>query len=339
MPQLNTIHEKHLGLEQLKETGFNFNPMYDTIRYQKALSGELENHLTHLQSIQNAHIELTLGNENTNTHLPSVSKLTATLTITKPLSNKKILSIRGLLLNSVEGLKDNNLILLDTKGHLLSNQSQTKLPKDFIIKKTIEKYYVNKINTLFSTLFNPNDIKISIDVTFKSDNIKESITRPLKQSVLIHQNKLIKEYTKTKVPEKISKENNQFIYGQKKYHRSKKGIRIDAIHVSIAVPINTETQTIDAILKLTKDVIGFTEKRGDSIHVVPILPLKTEVVPKQIYPTKPLAIPHQSTQIASTVSFLRPYLIGIFISFILYSIHVFMLKKRVEKAFNELQGV
>lgn len=173
----------------------------EQVRYQRALQGELERTLTGLDGVENARVHLVLPQksiflDNTNSSVSTASVVLQLKPGTK-LKPEQIKGVSDLLVGSVEGLKPQNIYIIDTQGNVLndftqndnigSSSSKSGLDAQQQITRNYEKELEDRVRQMLTTVFGPNNsaVMVTSDIDFSQN--QSSTTTVLPGQVLSQQ--------------------------------------------------------------------------------------------------------------------------------------------------------
>lgn len=173
-----------LGFEIFDKSLFGMTEFTQRLNFQRALQGELERTIRQISSVEQARVHLVLPEKELYSEKekePTASVILKLKPATK-LTKSQIKAILNLVKTSVEGLKENNISIVDTNGMLLSRSSDEEeatfapevVSSHFELKKMVEKNIEDQVSSLLATILGPN--KAVVRATVELDLVKKEAT-------------------------------------------------------------------------------------------------------------------------------------------------------------------
>lgn len=301
------------GLPKSKNTGFELfdqNPLHTTeflqqLNYTRALQGELSRTIGYLEGVEKATVHIARPKPSLFQRKQESTTASIVLHIKRghELSKKSIYGIAYLVSNSVEGLRLEDVSILDQNGHLLfQKESQSNSPSDehaLEIQKNREEYLKNKAQSLLEEIVGKNKaivrIHLEMDLT-ETKELKETYNPDSqtvqKETVRTHKSRenpqegitgvkenLKKTTTNQKQREEFeeTKETEYVIDKNVKEVQNKTAI---CKRLSLALVLDQSlSDRAEAIGRLIQETVGYQNKRGDTFQVTTI-PFSQEEQPQ-----------------------------------------------------------
>ncbi len=176
-----------LGYELLdKEQGFGASKSVETVRFQRALEGEIARTIMSIQNVKTAKVLLAVPIQSVfvrERKKPSASVM-VNLYQGRSLDKGQVESIIHLVASSVPQLDAEHVTVVDQKGQLLnSNDSSVAgnlTSKQFEYKKNIEEHLMGRIENILSPLVGDDGMRaqISADVDFTETDRTQEMFNP-----------------------------------------------------------------------------------------------------------------------------------------------------------------
>ena len=174
----------NVGFEIFDKTNFfGMTEFNQRLNYQRALQGELERTIRQISSIDQARVHLVMPEKELYSEKEKEPTASIILKL-KPgarLEKGQIKAILNLVKTGVEGLKENNVSIIDTNGVLLSRayaEDSTFAPdmvaSQFELKKMVERNIEEQIATMLSPILGPG--KAVVRATVELDLVKKEST-------------------------------------------------------------------------------------------------------------------------------------------------------------------
>lgn len=184
------------GFEILDQMPLGATSFDKQLRYQVALQGELERTISSLRGIQMARVVLTLPKYTYYVRGEMADPRASVMVVVEPgvnLSKEQIMGIVSLVQGAVEGLKAENVKVVDQTGRNLSDllgldQSTALASTRAELKMMLENYYRRKIKEPLESVFGPGRVEVIPDVKLNWEKLEKEIvtyTAPNKKEGLV----------------------------------------------------------------------------------------------------------------------------------------------------------
>ena len=189
---LGLPEESVVGYEIFDQPKLGMTDFVQKINYHRALEGELSRTLTGLSEISKARVHIVIPKPALfeEDKQPTTASITLRLGSGRSLSRQQIQGIANLVASSVEGLRPENISIIDTEGNILSadlgkDPSITLSNSQHEMQRQVEKYLENKAQTLLAGVLGPNRsvVRISADLNFDRIESTSESFNPESQSI------------------------------------------------------------------------------------------------------------------------------------------------------------
>jgi len=181
-----------VGLEIFENTNLGTTTFQEKIKFQRAIQGELERTIGSIEAVTSARVHIAQPEKTVFAKKESEPTASVLLNL-RPgaeLDRKQIRGITNLVAGSVEGLKAENVTILDTFGTLLSDTPQegealgieaTRLQ----YQREIEKGYVQRVEQMLAKVIGPGKViaRVTTDLDFSSNEREEESYDPAGQVI------------------------------------------------------------------------------------------------------------------------------------------------------------
>jgi flagellar M-ring protein FliF len=163
------------GYELFDETSLLTTPFVQSVNYQRALQAELARSITQIESVQSARVMIARP-EPTPFVRDQRAPTASVIVKLKPgatMSRATAASIVSLVARSVEGLKPENVTVVDSGGRLLSDPhagDRDNLPAPQLeYRRELETYLANKAEQMLAQALGPGRavVRVSADINFQ----------------------------------------------------------------------------------------------------------------------------------------------------------------------------
>ena len=168
-----------VGFEIFDRANFGISDFVQRTNYVRALQGELSRTIAQLNGIQSARVLIVVP-ENRLLFSDVKAKPTASVFVEGNIGTESVNSIRFLVANAVEGLRADDVAVVDHRGNVLTEglkddptlgtaSSQMKL------RKSVEDYFANKVETMLAKVLGPGSavVRVSADLDVESSTRTE----------------------------------------------------------------------------------------------------------------------------------------------------------------------
>ncbi len=240
-----------VGLEIFDKRNFGVTEFVQKINYLRAIQGELERSIETIRGIRNARVHIVRPKQSLFTD--EQNPATASVIITyqpgyNTLTTEQIKGIVNLVSHSVEGLKPQNVVVIDNFGNVLTdklNDEEENLTeaaqKKLDYKKRIEKYYTKEIQSMLEKVVGRGKVvvRVNADIDFtKVDQTKEL-------------------YDPDNVAERSHEKSSEIVYSEKKQNGGIPGVVSNVPSVMAQQQGNKKTGKINLIKEKKHEIVNY----------------------------------------------------------------------------------
>ena len=173
------------GFEILDQQSLGATSFDRQVRYQIALQGELERSIMTISGVKSARVHLTLPKYTYYVRGEMVEPRASVLVVLEPgkdLTQTQIKGIMQLVAGAVEGLKLENVRVIDQYSRVLSDRvtssAEMLVAADRTeLKMNLESYYAKKIKQTLEAVFGPGRVEVIPDIKLDWEKIERQITK------------------------------------------------------------------------------------------------------------------------------------------------------------------
>jgi flagellar M-ring protein FliF len=151
------------------QDGFGSSQFVESVRYQRALEGELSRTITSLKSVQHARVHLAIPKQSV--FVRKRKKASASVTVGlfpgRMLEPAQVQAIVNLVSSSVPELEAGQITVIDQLGRLLTDEHGSSdmafSAKQLDYKQQIENSYVKRIENIMTPIVGPGKIKAQVN--------------------------------------------------------------------------------------------------------------------------------------------------------------------------------
>ncbi len=291
------------GYEIFDESTIGMSEFLQKLNYKRALEGELVRTIVQQEGIEGARVLIVLPKKTVfrQEEEPPKASVVVKLAGSYTFSNSNTTAILNLVANSVEGLSPQNVILIDTKGRLLSKkiddgQESVINSKQYEIKQSVEQYLSKKVKSILNQVIGYGNSTVQVNAEFNFNQIEKTMETFDPESQVAISEQTIKNENLGTTPSDSTVESSQT--STTNYEINKTVQKViegtgNIIRLSVAVVVNdiekevTKGEGTEIVYKprspeqikkletIIKNAIGIDTDRGDQISLVNI-PFETK---------------------------------------------------------------
>jgi flagellar M-ring protein FliF len=165
-----------VGFEIFDRTNIGMTDFMQHLNYQRGLQGEIARTINQFAEIEKTRVHLTLPKKSLFLEDQEEARASVVLKVTqgRRLNSNQVQGIVHLVASSVEGLKPENVTVVDTEGHLLSQGEDsdpvTRLGQSqWEFRTSLERTLEKRVQTMLEKALGPNRVivRVSADLDFK----------------------------------------------------------------------------------------------------------------------------------------------------------------------------
>ncbi len=181
-----------IGMEVFNENHLGTTDFVQRLNYQRALQGELERTIKKFQVIDQVRVHINIPKESLfiEEERPPSASIVIKLNQGKSLTKSQLEGIVHLVASSVEGLKAENISVVDTQGGLLYSQdkeaeSSMVSETQTAYKRNYEKNLGDRLTTMLERMVGPGKAmtRVTADFNFEQINTTEEIYDPDRSAI------------------------------------------------------------------------------------------------------------------------------------------------------------
>lgn len=267
----------HVGFELFNESDFGVTEFAQKVNYQRALQGEIERTITSLPGVLDARVHLTIRRQGLFAEQEDGSKASVALSLSpgQTLSRGQLDGIRSLVAASVEGLKPEQVSVLDSEGALLSDGGPGVAASGEQVqserKGEVEQAITTRVASLLGKTMNAGDFAVSVDVTLNYDAVREVSERPV--AVGEQGNGLVQRRRTTTQPHQEGtttqrqEEDTEYVLGTTRQEVNRAPGRVERLSVAVVVPARLDDVELYRLRSLVAAAAGMDFERGDQLEI------------------------------------------------------------------------
>jgi flagellar M-ring protein FliF len=172
-----------VGFEIFDRGNFGISDFVQRTNYLRAIQGELSRTISQLDGVRAARVMVVMP-ENRLLVTDSNRRSTASVLVDtggRQLATEAVNSIRSLVANAVEGLKIDDVVVVDNRGNVLSEQLRQEAVGSGMTagqiryRKELEDYFSRKVETMLASVVGPGNAvaRVSVDIDTSSSTTVE----------------------------------------------------------------------------------------------------------------------------------------------------------------------
>ncbi len=297
LPQSSTVgYELFSGSSMLGMTEFS-----QKVNYQRAVEGELERTIGSLEAVKAVRVHLVVPEKSLLSSDQSLTTASVTIQVSpgNVLDNSQVRAITHLVASSVEGLKPENVVVVDSNGNLLASGTGSASENNLTIKddqRAIEQAYAlevqNRVQTLLDKILGPNRsiVQATVEMDWTQREVTSNTYSPtevaLRSSQIINESSSSGDTTggvpgaASNLPTPVAtttgsgasaytrnEETLNYEVSQVQSHEVITPGKVSRVSVSVMVDGITDQTQLETIKSAVQVAAGFDSTRGDQIVV------------------------------------------------------------------------
>lgn len=285
----NMISSGAVGYELFDKNNLGLTDFMQKVNLKRALEGELSNTINQIEAVTRSRVHLVIPERVL--FEDEERKVTASVILKlrsrSALERQQVLGIQQLVAGSVEGLKSENIIIIDTFGNVLTNNEsqddEIGLSRgQYELQQKVEKYLSKKAQSMLDKVLGANNSIIRVSATLGFEKIRRTIEKVDPENSAVLSEEKNEERSSSTDTTHYQRENSITNYELNKITEHYEGSIGDIKHLSIAVFVNGVDQVdqdgneinaprpaeeIQKITEIVKSAVGFNAERNDQIVV------------------------------------------------------------------------
>jgi flagellar M-ring protein FliF len=278
-----------LGYELFDKTNFGMTDFVQKINARRAMEGELQRTIEGLEEVKGARVHIVIPEASVFLEQQKDSKASVVV-LCKPgrqLSKDQIRGIGYLVSSSVDGLKPENVSILDCDGKLLTSpfaDDETALlgSHNIELQQNVEHYLENKATQMLSGILGPSKAYVKVSAELDFNRVDKTMEQYNPESRVVRSEERTDENVKNAPDGDNQKERSLTNYEIDKtvQHVIQETGNVKRLTVSVAVDgkyrkgdkgttvyVARSAEEVSSIEDIIKNAVGYDLTRGDQITV------------------------------------------------------------------------
>ncbi|MGE3276344.1 MAG: flagellar basal-body MS-ring/collar protein FliF [Vicinamibacterales bacterium] len=169
-----------IGFEIFDRTQFGQTEFLEQVNYRRALEGEIARTIATIQEVANARVHIALGKDSLFTERAEPAKASVVLKLktAKPPSAAVISGIANLVAASVEGLRPESVVIVDTNGRPLlrptADEDEPLGGAQLERQQRLEKDLSQRVSALLEPVVGVDHVKVNVALQLRSDSQEQT---------------------------------------------------------------------------------------------------------------------------------------------------------------------
>ncbi len=171
-----------IGYEIFDKTTMGMSEFMQKLNYKRALEGELARTIMQQDGVEAARVHIVVPKKTLfkNEQDPTTASVVLKLSSTAQLASSNVIAIVNLISSSVEGLEKNRVTVLDTRGRLLSQESEddplvATSSKQYQLKQSVENYLTKKAQSILDNVLGHGNSIVQVDAELNFNQVEKTI--------------------------------------------------------------------------------------------------------------------------------------------------------------------
>jgi flagellar M-ring protein FliF len=273
-----------VGYEVFDKNNFGMTDFVQKLNYQRALEGELTRTIQSLEEVEQARVHIVIPEQRLYTEERTTPTASVVLKLRGRLSQGQIQGITRLVGSGVEGLKPENVTVIDTNGNVLSkghsDSSIAGLSTDQLdLQQSVEGYLARKVQTMLEEVLGNNRAVVQVSAQLDFEKIDRTVEKfdPDNQVVRSEERNDTQgqsggeKTTSSVVNYEVSKSVEHIASSVGGVRRLSVAVMVDGAYQADAKGVRKYTprtaEELAKIRNIVKNAVGIDAKRGDELEV------------------------------------------------------------------------
>ena len=162
-----------VGFEVFDRPNFGISDFVQRTNYVRALQGELARTISQLSGVRSARVLIVMP-ENRLLFTDVKAKPTASVFVEGSIATEGVNSIRSLVANAVEGLRMDDVSVVDNRGNVLTENMRDDpqlgaASGQMKLRKNLESYFTQKVETMLAKVLGPGNAVVRVSADLDSE--------------------------------------------------------------------------------------------------------------------------------------------------------------------------
>ncbi len=315
------------GFEIFDQNKFGATEFQNKVNYLQALQGELTRTIEQMAEVEKARVHIVLPEDSLykKNEKPATASIMLKLRPSAQISREQVKGIVNLVAHSIQGLKPENVTIVDNFARVLNDQEDaqqkptTATLTQLELTKKVQDSLQKSVQSMLEQVIGPGKtaVRVSVELNFDQRTVDRQVFEPVVDDKgIIRSSQEVNESfkgtspqpggvpgTTSNIPGYVTGNQGQSQYEKKETTRNyeinetkEKTVvapgSIRRLAVSVLVDANANNAQRESILKAVQSAVGFNAARGDMISVEAIS-FSTELADRQKREEQELAAEQQ----------------------------------------------
>jgi len=173
-------NSSHAGYRILDDEKIGTSPFSQRVNFTRAIEGEVATTVELMESVVSARVHIARSDSAVFSAKAGETSATVALRLKsgRRLTGQNVAAIVNLLAGSVDGLKADKVVVVDSQGNLLSGEADNELAGKagtFLdYKSQVESYLAHKAEDMLTAVLGPDRATVQVDASIDTTNVNET---------------------------------------------------------------------------------------------------------------------------------------------------------------------
>ncbi len=181
-----------VGMELFDKTNYGMTEFMQNINYKRAIQGELTRTINQMPEIKGSRVHIVIPEKTlfTEKEKEATASIFLKLKPGKDLSREEVNGIVQLVAGSIEGLKADNVVVIDSAGRILHKSGETNSgfglsTEEYEVQRNVEKKIEDSVQSMLQTFLvtSKSVVRASVDLNLRKEEKTEEEYSPDKTAV------------------------------------------------------------------------------------------------------------------------------------------------------------
>ncbi|MFH0882726.1 MAG: flagellar basal-body MS-ring/collar protein FliF [bacterium] len=177
--------QRSTGYEIFDKTNLGMSEFVQKLNFRRALEGELSRTIETIDQVSEARVHIVIPEPALFREKEKQPTASVALKLSSKLNDNQVSGIAHLIASSVEGLETSNITIIDTRGNVLSNLTNSDplmamTTTQIQLKQNLEQNLTDKVSTMLDRLLGTDKsiVRVSVDMDFTKSDVTSEIYDP-----------------------------------------------------------------------------------------------------------------------------------------------------------------
>ncbi len=178
-------NQHNTGYEIFDKTNLGMSEFVQKLNFRRALEGELARTIETLDQVTEARVHIVIPEPALFREKEKPPTASVALKLNNKLTENQVTGISHLIASSVEGLETENITIIDSRGNVLTNLTESNpmmamSTTQLQLKQNMEQNLTDKVGTMLDRMLGPDKsiVRVAVDLDFTQSEVSSEVYDP-----------------------------------------------------------------------------------------------------------------------------------------------------------------